>query len=172
MVGWHNTEPHRQETVLWERSKDPKGSQGFFHILKKWLSHCRYLDVGIYFFAYTILQKWENAQKSQNTLWIITDNFFKCNANQSVTFWFRIFSIFLWYRYRFRKFLVSKKVSVSVSKKNWYQKKYRYRFRFFLVSEKVSVSVSKFFGIEKSIGIGFEKKLVLKKYESVSKQFG
>ena len=58
----------------------------------------------------------------------------------------------------FEKKLVSEKVSVSVS--------------IFLVSEKVSVSVSKFFGIEKSIGIGFEKKLVLKKYESVSKQFG
>ena len=41
-----------------------------------------------------------------------------------------------------------------------------------LVSEKVSLLVSKIFGIEKSIGIGFEKKLVLKKYESVSKQFG
>ena len=42
-------------------------------------------------------------------------------------------------------------------------------FPFFLM---VSVSVSEIFGIEKSIGIGFEKKLVLKKYESVSKQFG
>ena len=99
-------------------------------------------------------------------------------AQQSVTFRFQNFSVsklfhfFLWYRYRFRKFLVSKKVSVSVSKKIGIGKKYRYRFRFFLVSEKVSVSVSKFFGIEKSIGIGFEKKLVLKKYESVSKQFG
>ena len=32
----------------------------------------------------------------------------------------------------------------------------------------VSVSVSEIFGIEKSIGIGFEKKLVLKQiYESV-----
>ena len=41
-----------------------------------------------------------------------------------------------------------------------------------LVPEKVSVSVLKIFGIEKSIGIGFEKNLVLKKYESVSKQFG
>ena len=82
---------------------------------------------------------------------------------QSVTFRFRNFSVsklfhfFWWYRYRFRKILVSKKVSVSVSKnfgikksigigfeKNWYRKKYRYRFR---------------------------KKLVLKKYESISKQF-
>ena len=57
-------------------------------------------------------------------------------SNQSVTFRFRNFSVsklfhfFWWYRYRFRKFLVSKKVSVSVSKK---------------------------FGIGKSIGIGFEK---------------
>ena len=121
MVGWHNTEPHRQETVLWERSKDPKGSQGFFHILKKWLSHCRYLDVGIYFFANTILQKWENAQKSQNTLWIITDNFFKCNANQSVTFWFRIFSIFLWYRSISASeiFVIEKSIGIGFEK-NWY----------------------------------------------------
>ena len=43
-------------------------------------------------------------------------------------------------------------------KKKWYRKKYRYRFRFFLVSEKVSVS--KFFGIEKSIGIGFSIKKI------------
>ena len=34
---------------------------------------------------------------------------------------------------------------------------YRYRFRKKLVSQKVSVSVSKKFGIEKSIGIGFVK---------------
>ena len=38
----------------------------------------------------------------------------------------------------------------------WFQKKYRYRFRKKLVSKKVSVSVSKNFGIKKSIGIGFE----------------
>ena len=54
---------------------------------------------------------------------------------QSVTFRFRNFSVsklfqfFWWYWYRFRKFLVSKKVLVSVPKK---------------------------FGIKKSIGIGFE----------------
>jgi len=37
----------------------------------------------------------------------------------------------------------------------------------------VSVSVSKNFGIEKSIGIGFEKKMVLKKVSvSVSENFG
>ena len=54
---------------------------------------------------------------------------------QSVTFRFRNFSVsklfhfFLWYRYRFRKFLVSKKVSVSVSE---------------------------IFGIGQNIGIGFE----------------
>ena len=46
------------------------------------------------------------------------------------------------YRYRFRKILVSKKVSVSVSKKNWYQKKYRIRYR-------------KNLGSEKSFGFGF-----------------
>ena len=40
------------------------------------------------------------------------------------------------YRYRFRKILVSKKVSVSVSEKNRYRKKYRIRYRKNLVSEK------------------------------------
>ena len=47
--------------------------------------------------------------------------------------------------------------------KFWYRLKYWYRFRFFLVSKKVSVSVSKKFGIEKSIGIGIGKILVSKK---------
>ena len=46
----------------------------------------------------------------------------------------------------------------------WYRKKYRYWFRKILVSKKVSVSVSKKFGIEKSIGIGFEKLWYRKKY--------
>jgi len=82
----------------------------------------------------------------------------------------KLFHVFLWYRYRFRKILVSKKVSVLVSKKfgieksigigfekNWYRKKYRYRFRKISVSKKVSVSVSKNFALIKSIGIGFEK---------------
>ena len=69
---------------------------------------------------------------------------------------FRNFSFFLWYRYRFRKILVSKKVSVSVSKNFGIEKKYRYRFRKKLVLKKVSVSVSENFGIEKSIGIGFD----------------
>ena len=41
--------------------------------------------------------------------------------------------------------------------KNRFRKKYRYRFRKFLVSKKVSVSVSENFGIEKSIGFGIEK---------------
>jgi len=40
------------------------------------------------------------------------------------------------YRIRFRKILVSKKVSVSVSEKIWYRKKYRIRYRKNLVSEK------------------------------------
>ena len=44
--------------------------------------------------------------------------------------------------------------------KNRFRKKYRYRFRKFLVSKKVSVLVSKNFGIDKSIGIGFEKMLL------------
>ena len=48
--------------------------------------------------------------------------------------------------------------------KFWYRKKYRYRFRKKLVLKKVSVSVSKKFGIEKSIGIGFEKIWYRKKY--------
>ena len=64
-------------------------------------------------------------------------------------------------------------VLVSVSKKNWSRKKYRYRFRKNLVSKKVSVSVLKIFGIDKSIGIGFGKKLVSKKVsDSVSKKIG
>ena len=46
----------------------------------------------------------------------------------------------------------------------WFKKKYRYRFRKKLVSKKVSVSVSKNFGIEKSIGIGFVKFWYRKKY--------
>ena len=85
----------------------------------------------------------------------------------------KLFHVFLWYRYRFRKKLVSKKVSVSVSKifgigksfgigfeKIWYRKKYRYWYR-------------KNFGIEKSIGIGIGKKLVSKKVSvSVSKKIG
>ena len=63
-------------------------------------------------------------------------------------------------------------VSVSVSKKN-YKKKYRYRFRKNLVSEKVLVSVSKNFGIEKSIGFGFEKFWYRKKYRyRYRKKFG
>ena len=63
-------------------------------------------------------------------------------------------------------------VSVSVSKKN-YQKKYRYWFRKILVSKKVSDSVSKNSGIEKSIGIGIGKNLVSKKVsDSVSEKFG
>ena len=64
---------------------------------------------------------------------------------QSVTFRFRNFSVsklfhfFWWYRYRFRKFLVSKKVSVSVSKK--------------FGIEKVSVSVPKYFVLKKDTNV-------------------
>ena len=58
---------------------------------------------------------------------------------------------FLWYRYRFRKKMVSKR-SIGIG------------FEKILVSEKVSVLVSKKIGIEKSIGIGIGKILVLKKY--------
>ena len=51
--------------------------------------------------------------------------------------------------FRFRNFLVSKLFHVFL----WY----RYRFRKKMVSKKVSVSVSKNFALIKSIGIGFEK---------------
>ena len=54
--------------------------------------------------------------------------------------------------------------------KNRFRKKYRYRFRKFLVSKKVSVSVSENFGIEKSIGFGIEKFWYRKKV-SVSFRF-
>ena len=84
--------------------------------------------------------------------------------DQSVTFRFRNFSVsklfhFFWW-YRFRKIVVSKKVSVFVSKNFgieksigigfeifWYRKKYWYRFRKNLVSIKLSLSVSKKLGI-------------------------
>ena len=47
----------------------------------------------------------------------------------------------------------------------------QYRFRKVLVSKKVTVLVSKSFGIDKSIGIGFGKNLVSKKVlDSVSKK--
>ena len=63
---------------------------------------------------------------------------------------------------RFRNFSM---FSYGIGFKNfWYRKKYRYRFRKFLVSKKVSVSVSKNFGIEKSIGIGFGNFWYRKKY--------
>ena len=54
--------------------------------------------------------------------------------------------------------------------KNRFRKKYRYRFQKFLVSKKVSVSVSENFGIEKSIGFGIEKFWYRKKV-SVSVSF-
>ena len=63
---------------------------------------------------------------------------------------------------RFRNFLIFfNGIGIGFGK-FWYRKKYRYRFRKNLVSKKVSVSVSKIFGIEKSIGfekfgIGFKK---------------
>ena len=85
---------------------------------------------------------------------------------------------------RFRNFLIFfNGIGIGFGK-FWYRKKYRYRFRKNLVSKKVSVSVSKIFGIEKSIGfekfdIGFEKfwyrkkyqflKILLKKQEILSK---
>ena len=66
---------------------------------------------------------------------------------------------------RFRNFLIFfNDIGIGFGK-FWYRKKYRYRFRKFLVSKKILVlkslvSVSKIFGIEKSIGFkkfGIEK---------------
>jgi len=98
-------------------------------------------------------------------------------SHQSVTFRFRNFSVsklfhfFWWYRYRFRKILVSKKVSVLVSKKFGIEKSIGIGFEKKLVSKKVSVSVSKNFGIEKSIGIGFEKFCSHKNYRYRFRKF-
>jgi len=84
---------------------------------------------------------------------------------QSVTFRFRNFSVSKLFHFFY---------GIGIGFGNfWYRKKYRYRFRKNLVSEKVSVSVSKIFGIEKSIGIGFEFFLVsIKVSESVSEKIG
>ena len=117
-------------------------------------------------------------------MFFITDDIItECDISVSKLLGFETFPFFLWYRYRFRIFLVSKKVSVLVSKKIgigksigigfkkiWHWTKYRYWFRKYLVSKKVLVS--KNFGIEKSIGIGFEKILLSQKVSvSVSKMF-
>ena len=56
--------------------------------------------------------------------------------------------------------------------KNWYQKKYRIRYRKNLVSEKVSDSVSKKFGIGKSFGFGFVQISGISGDVSVSKLLG
>ena len=55
-----------------------------------------------------------------------------------------------------KNFGIEKSIGIGFGK-IWYRKKYRYRFRKFLVSKKVSVSenlvsVLKIFGIEKNIG--------------------
>ena len=61
-----------------------------------------------------------------------------------------------WYRkkywYRFRKILVSKKVSVLVSKKIGIGKKYRYRYRKKLVSEK-SIGIVQILGFVTHCGL-------------------
>ena len=62
---------------------------------------------------------------------------------QSLTFRFRNFSVS-------KLFDFFNGIGIGFGK-FWYRKKYRYRFRKNLVSKKVSVSVSKNFGIEKSI---------------------
>ena len=85
----------------------------------------------------------------------------KAPSRQSVTSRSREFPFpgivlfFWWYRNRYRKNLVPKKVSEPVSKTFWYRKKSRNRSRKNLVP--------------KSLGISFEKNLVS---ESVSKEIG
>jgi len=59
-------------------------------------------------------------------------------------------------RYRSRKHLVSKKVSVSVSKTFGLKKKSRYRSRKYLVSKKSLGIGLENFGLKKSLGIGLE----------------
>ena len=59
-------------------------------------------------------------------------------------------------RYRSRKYLVSKKVSVSVSKIFSLEKKSRYRSRKYLVSKKSLGIGLENFGLKKSLGIGLE----------------
>ena len=59
-------------------------------------------------------------------------------------------------RYRSRKYLVSKKVSVSVSKIFGLKKKSRYRSRKYLVSKKSLGIGLENFGLKKSLGIGLE----------------
>ena len=81
---------------------------------------------------------------------------------------FETFPFFRWFWIRYRKILVSEKVSDSVLKifgirksigfgivKIWYRKKYRIWYRKYLVSEKVSDSVSEEFGIGKKFRIRF-----------------
>ena len=85
------------------------------------------------------------------------DSLAECDISVSKLLGFETFPFFWWYRIRFRKFLVSKKVSDSVSfffgieksigfgfKIFWYQKKYRIRFWFFLVSKKYRIRFRNF----------------------------
>ena len=70
-------------------------------------------------------------------------------------------------------FGIEKSIGIGFGK-IWYRKKYRYRFRKFLVSKKVSVSknlvlVLKIFGIEKSISFDFLASI--KVLDSVSLKF-
>ena len=86
------------------------------------------------------------------------------DSYQSVTFRFRNFSVsklfnfFSGFGFGIEKF--------------WYRKKYRIRYRKNLVSEKVSDSVSLKFGIGKSFGLGFVQILGILGEVSVSKQLG
>ena len=76
--------------------------------------------------------------------------------NQSVTFRFQNFSVSKLFHF-FGGFGFG-------IEKFWYRKKYRFRYRKNLVSEKVSDSVSKKFGIGKSIGFGIVKIWYRKKF--------
>ena len=71
----------------------------------------------------------------------------EASSSQSVTFRFRNFSVSKLFNF-FGGFGFN-------IKKIWHRKKYRFRYRKNLVSEKVSDSVSLKFGIGKSFGLGF-----------------
>jgi len=102
-------------------------------------------------------------------------SFFTC-VLQSVTSRSREFPFpgiclfFWWYRNRYRKNLVPKKVPEPVSKIFGTEKKSRNRYRKNLVPKKVSESVSENFSTEKSLGIGLEKIWYRKVSESGAKK--
>ena len=97
----------------------------------------------------------------------------ECDISISKLLGFETFPFFLMVSVSVSKnFGIEKSIGIGFGK-FWFQKKYRYRFRKKLVSKKVSDSVSKNSGIEKSIGIGIGKHLVSKKVsDSVSTKIG